>query len=355
MAGGAGTRFWPISRNSYPKQFIDFLGTGKSLLQMTVQRFLPIVPLENIYIVTSETYRDIIRRQLPELNEDQILLEPFRRNTAPCIAYANYRIKQRDPKANVVVTPSDHLIPDEKVFVEHMKSALECAENNAWLLTLGIHPTRPETGYGYIQYDENNRYMPDPRISKVKIFTEKPQLELAKQFLESGDFLWNAGIFVWQLPTILQAFERHLPEIDMLFQSIEQDLGTEREQESIHRIYEECTSISIDYGVMEKAENVSVLASDFAWSDLGTWTALYEQIKTPEQRNALVEPGNIFTYNTENCIITAPKETVVVAEGLADYVVAVTDNAVLICRKSEEQNIRQFVADVQISKGDKFV
>ena len=355
MAGGAGTRFWPVSRNAYPKQFIDFLGTGKSLLQMTVQRFLPVVPMENIYIVTNESYSAIVREQLPELEEGQILLEPFRRNTAPCIAYANYKIKQRNPEANIIVAPSDHLIPDEQLFNEHIASALACAENNAWLLTLGIHPTRPETGYGYIQYDNTNRYMPDPRISKVRIFTEKPQLELARQFLESGDFLWNAGIFVWKLPTILKAFEQHLPAIDQLFQSVEGDLGTEREQASIRRIYEECTAISIDYGIMEKAENVSVLASNFAWSDLGTWTALYEQIRQPEQKNALVEPANIFTYNTTNCIITAPKETVVVTEGLDDYVVAVTDNAVLVCRKSEEQNIRQFVADVQISKGEKFV
>ena len=305
MAGGAGTRFWPVSRNAFPKQFIDFLGTGKSLLQMTVQRFLPVVPMENIYIVTNETYSDLVREQLPELDAGHILLEPFRRNTAPCIAYANYKIKQRNPEANIIVAPSDHLIPDEQLFNEHIASALACAENNSWLLTLGIHPTRPETGYGYIQYDNTNRYMPDPRISKVRIFTEKPQLELAKQFLESGDFLWNAGIFVWKLPTIMKAFEQHLPAIDQLFQSVEQDLGTEREQASIRRIYEECTSISIDYGIMEKAENVSVLASNFAWSDLGTWTALYEQMKQPDQKNALVEPTNIFTYNTTNCIITA--------------------------------------------------
>ena len=199
MAGGAGTRFWPVSRNAFPKQFIDFLGTGKSLLQMTVQRFLPVVPMENIYIVTNETYSDLVREQLPELDAGHILLEPFRRNTAPCIAYANYKIKQRNPEANIIVAPSDHLIPDEQLFNEHIASALACAENNSWLLTLGIHPTRPETGYGYIQYDNTNRYMPDPRISKVRIFTEKPQLELAKQFLESGDFLWNAGIFVWKL------------------------------------------------------------------------------------------------------------------------------------------------------------
>ena len=355
MAGGAGTRFWPVSRASYPKQFIDFLGTGKSLLQMTIARFQAIVPKENFYIVTNEAYRDMVQRQLPELEEHQILLEPFRRNTAPCIAYAIHKIRRRNPDANIVVTPSDHLIPDEGRFAEHITSALACTEHNAWLLTLGIHPTRPETGYGYIQYDEHNRYMPDPRISKVRLFTEKPQLDLARQFIESGDFLWNAGIFVWKLPTIMQAFEQHLPDISQLFQSIEEDLDTPRENETIRKIYEECTSISIDYGILEKADNVNVLASDFAWSDLGTWTALYEELKKPEAENAMVEDDNIFTYNTTNCIITAPKDKVVVTEGLDDYVVAVTDNAVLVCRKSEEQNIRQFVADVQISKGDQYV
>ncbi len=355
MAGGVGSRFWPISRTSYPKQFIDFLGTGKSLLQMTVQRFRHLVPMENFYIVTSEKYRDLVKKQLPELQDSQILSEPFRRNTAPCIAYANYRIAMRNPEANIVVTPSDHLISDEASFVEHIESALSCTEHNAWLLTLGIHPTRPETGYGYIQCDEKNRYMPDPRISKVKLFTEKPQLDLAKQFIESGDFLWNAGIFVWKLPVVMQAFEMYLPEINQLFQSIASDLGTEREAASIRRIYEECTSISIDYGIMEKAENVNVLASDFPWSDLGTWTSLYEQMKQDENSNVITTPGNAFVYKSKNCIITVPKDKVVVVEGLDDYVVSVTDDAVLVCRKAEEQNIRQFVADVQIAKGDKYV
>lgn len=355
MAGGSGTRFWPISRSTYPKQFIDFLGTGKSLLQMTIQRFRGIIPMENFYIVTNEMYKDIVKKQLPELNDEQILLEPLRRNTAPCIEYANYKIKQRDPEANIVVTPSDHLIPDEKMFSEHILSALSCTKNNAWLLTLGIHPTRPDTGYGYIQYDEKNRYMPDPRISRVKMFTEKPQLELAQQFLESGNFLWNAGIFVWKLPVILQAFEMYLPEISKLFKSIEADLGTAEERKSIQRVYEVCTSISIDYGIMEKAENVNVLDSDFAWSDLGTWTSLYEQLKPDENKNAIIAQDSVFVYKSTNCIIATPKDKVVVVEGLDDYVVSANDDVILICRKSEEQNIRRFVVDVQIAKGEKFV
>ncbi|MBO4403445.1 MAG: mannose-1-phosphate guanylyltransferase [Bacteroidales bacterium] len=362
MAGGAGTRFWPMSTSAYPKQFIDFFGTGKSLLQMTLDRFRPLIPIEHFFIVTSERYYQVVKTQLPELKDEQILLEPFRRNTAPCIAYANGRIRQIDPDANIVVTPSDHLIYNEQSFVEHISSALACTENNAWLLTLGIQPTRPETGYGYIQYDEKNSYLPDPRISKVKLFTEKPQLELAKHFLESGDFLWNAGIFVWKAAVIRQAFERYLPEIHNLFLSIEEDLGTEREKASIERIYTECTSISIDYGVMEKAENVNVLASDFGWTDLGTWSSLHEQIRLHEQTkldeegNALLtQANNTFLYKSSNNIIAVPKEKVAVVEGLDGYIVAVTDEVVLICRKEEEQNIRQFVTDVQIVKGDIFV
>ena len=362
MAGGAGTRFWPMSTSDYPKQFIDFFGTGKSLLQMTVDRFKPIIPIDHFYVVTSEKYFSIVKKQLPEFKENQILLEPFRKNTAPCIAYANYKIKQINPEANIVVTPSDHLISDEASFVEHIQSALSCTENNAWLLTLGLQPTRPETGYGYIQCDKNNRYLPDPRISKVKLFTEKPQLELAKQFIESGDFLWNAGIFVWKLPVIQQAFEKFLPEINNLFVDIERELDTPSEKSAIARIYAECTAISIDYGIMEKAENVNVMAADFGWTDLGTWSSLHEQIrmhepmKMDEQGNAfLTQVKNAFLYKSNNNIIAVPKDKVVVADGLENYIVAVTDEVVLICRKDEEQNIRQFVTDLQIATGDKFV
>ena len=356
MAGGAGMRFWPMSTAAYPKQFIDFFGTGKSLLQMTVERFKSLIPIENFYVVTSERYFQIVKSQVPELKDDQILLEPFRRNTAPCIAYATYKIKYRNPEATIVVTPSDHLILNEKSFAEHIQSAISCATSNAWLLTLGIQPTRPETGFGYIQCDEHNRYLPDPRISKVKLFTEKPQLELAKSFIESGDFLWNAGIFVWKLPVILKAFETYLPDINNLFKSIENELYTENEKMAISRIYTECTSISIDYGIMEKSENVNVLASDFGWSDLGTWSTLHENLKQDDNKNVLLAPNNnAFVYKCSNSIISVPKDKVVVADGLDNYIVAVTDDVVLICRKDEEQNIRQFVTDVQIATGDRFV
>lgn len=355
MAGGVGTRFWPLSRTTYPKQFIDFLGVGQSLLQMTINRFEQVCPLENIYIVTNELYYDLVKKQIPQLQDEQIILEPMRRNTAPCIAYANYRIKKRNPNANIIVSPSDHVIFNEATFVEHIKSALMCVEKNPWLLTLGIRPTRPDTGYGYIQYNDKNRYVPDRRIYKVQVFTEKPQLELAKQFIESGDFLWNAGIFAWKLSVIQQAFEQYLPDVDELFKSIEDKIGTDAEKEVIVNTYAQCRSISIDYGVMEKAENVHVLCSDFGWSDLGTWSALFEQLKKDENNNAIASSGDVFTYKTKDCIINTPKNKVVVVQGLEDYIVSESDNILLICKKQDEQQIRQFVTDVQMKKGDEYV
>ena len=355
MAGGVGARFWPLSRTNYPKQFIDFLGVGKSLLQMTVSRFENICPSENMYIVTNESYYDLVKKQVPQFTDEQIILEPMRRNTAPCIAYANYRIKKKNPNANIVVAPSDHIIFNEIAFVEHIQAALACAERNPWLLTLGIQPTRPDTGYGYIQYDEKNRYVPDRRIYKVKVFTEKPELDLAKQFIESGDFLWNAGIFTWKLSTIQQAFEAYLPDVDELFKRNEDKIGTPEEEEAITDIYAQCRSISIDYGVMEKADNVNVLSSDFGWSDLGTWTALFEQLRKDENNNAIAAPCDVFTYKTENCIINTPKNKVVVVQGLKDYIVSESNNTLMICRKEDEQQIRQFVTDVQMKKGDEYV
>ncbi len=355
MAGGVGSRFWPLSRINYPKQFIDFLGMGKSLLQMTISRFENVCPIENMFIVTNQLYYDLVKKQVPQFNDEQIILEPMRRNTAPCIAYANYRIKKINPNANIVVAPSDHVIFNEIAFIEHIKAALACVEKNPWLLTLGIQPTRPDTGYGYIQYDEKNRYLPDRRIYKVKVFTEKPELELAKQFIDSGDFLWNAGIFAWKLHTIQKAFEYYLPDVDGLFKEIENKIATPEEKEAIENVYAQCRSISIDYGVMEKADNVNVLSSDFGWSDLGTWTALFEQLKKDGSNNAITSVGDVFTYNTENCIINTPKNKVVVVQGLKDYIVSESNNTLMICRKEDEQQIRQFVTDVQMKKGDDYV
>jgi mannose-1-phosphate guanylyltransferase len=355
MAGGVGVRFWPLSKTSRPKQFIDILGVGKSLIQMTVNRFKHICPMENIYIVTNEIYYDLVKEQIPHISDEQIILEPMRRNTAPCIAYANSKIKRRNPDANIIVAPSDHIILDENLFVNHVQSAIFCVENNPWLLTLGIKPTRPDTGYGYIQFDENNKYAPEQRISKVKIFTEKPELDLAKQFLESGDFLWNAGIFVWKLNVINKAFDLYLPDVAELFKQYDDKINTPLEKETIHLIYEQCRSISIDYGIMEKATNVHVLSSDFGWSDLGTWGSLFEQVKRDENNNAIHAHKDVFTYDTNDCIINTPKGKVVVVQGLQDYIVSESDNTLLICKKKDEQQIRQFVNDVQTQKGDKYI
>jgi mannose-1-phosphate guanylyltransferase len=322
---------------------------------MTVERFSKICPSENTYIVTNEIYYDLVKKQLPQLSDEQIILEPMRRNTAPCIAYANYKIKQRNPNATIVVAPSDHIILNEDSFAKHIEAAMSCAERNPLLLTLGIKPTRPDTGYGYIQFDERNNYAPEPRISKVKLFTEKPELELAQQFLESGDFLWNAGIFVWKLSTIEQAFEQFLPDVDELFRQGADKLNTSQEKETFYSIYEKCRSISIDYGVMEKASNVHVLSSDFGWSDLGTWGSLFEYSKKDENNNAVFSSKDVFTYSTSDCIINTPKNKVVVVQGLEDYIVSESDNILLICKKTDEQQIRQFVNDVQLEKGEKYV
>jgi len=354
MAGGIGARFWPMSRQNHPKQFIDILGTGDTLIQSTFNRFRRVCPAENIYIVTNEIYKKQVLDQLPDIQAAQVLCEPSRRNTAPCIAYANYRIFQLNPEANVVVAPSDHIILKEDIFIEVITAALEASEKNNWLLTLGIQPSRPDTGYGYIQFDESTVYQADNRIKKVKTFTEKPQLEMAKQFLSSGDFLWNSGIFIWKLKTIMAAFDKHLPEISQLFKAGTGKYATPEEDAFIQQTYSVCKSISIDYGVMEKAENVYVLSSDFGWSDLGTWGSLYDTRKKDEHGNTVVGQ-NVLMYNSHNCIVNMPKEKLVVLQGLDDYIVVEDEGTLLVCRKGDEQHIRQFVNDVMIEKGEKYV
>lgn len=354
MAGGVGARFWPMSRKDHPKQFIDILGTGETLIQATFKRFLKICPAENIYIVTNESYKKLVLEQLPLLNEAQVLCEPTRRNTAPCIAYANYTILQRNPDANIVVAPSDHIILKEDVFTEVILAALNATEKNDWLVTLGIQPNRPDTGYGYIQFEEKITCETDNRIKKVKTFTEKPQLEMAKQFLASGDFLWNSGIFIWRLKIIMKSFEEHLPDVDQLFRAGIGKYATPEEPAFIDQTYSMCKSISIDYGVMEKAENVFVLSSDFGWSDLGTWGSLYDTRKKDDDANAIVGQ-KVMMYDSHNCIVNMPKDKLVVIHGLDGFIVVEEEGTLLICRKEEEQQIRQFVNDVMIEKGEKYV
>lgn len=354
MAGGIGSRFWPMSRTHTPKQFLDILGIGQTLFQMTLSRFRKICPVENIVIVTNEKYKDLVIKQAPEINSEQILCEPARRNTGPCIAYANYKIKEINPNAIVVVAPSDHIILKEDVFVDVIESALVSAEQNDWLITLGIQPSRPDTGYGYIQIDKKRRDSRDNRIHKVKAFTEKPEYDLALQFLKNGDFLWNAGIFVWSLKSILKAFDEHLTDVNDIFKEGIGLYNTKRESLFIENAYSICKNISIDYGILEKANNVFVLSSDFGWSDLGTWGSLYAIREKDENKNSVLGK-NIMTYDTEKCIVNVKSNKLVVLQGLEDFIVVDDDNILLICKKSEEQKIRQIVNDVKATKGDRFV
>ena len=353
MAGGIGSRFWPMSRNAFPKQFLDILGTGKTLLQQTYERFLPICPKENIFIVTNESYVDLVLKQLPDVKSSQVLGEPHRKNTAPCIAYASYKILSMNPDANVVVAPSDHVILKEAEFTSAVQKGLYFVSKNHSLLTIGIQPSRPDTGYGYIQFIDD-KIQEDNKISKVKTFTEKPNLEMAKFFLQTGEFLWNAGIFMWSAKSIHSAIAEHLPDIDALFKEAAAHFNSKSENEYVRKAYEQCTNISIDFGVMEKAKNVFVMSSEFGWSDLGTYGSLFEHIKHDTNENAVVGK-NVMLYDSKNCFISVPKDKLVVLQGLDDYIVVESENVLLVCRKRDEQQIRQFVNDVKLTKGDKFV
>ena len=353
MAGGVGSRFWPISRTQKPKQFLDILGTGKSLLQQTYSRFARVCPPENIYIVTNEMYSQQVAEQLPEINTEQILAEPARRNTAPCIAYSNLKIKAKNPNANIVVAPSDHLILDETKFVEVIEKSFEFVSQNDSLLTLGINPTRPETGYGYIQIKdekpENFNY-----LNKVKSFTEKPNRETAEMFLESGEFFWNSGIFIWSLKSINKAFNTFLPEIAQLFSNTDEITTLEKELSFIKNAYSECKNISIDNGIMEHAENVFVYCTEFGWSDLGTWDSLYENSEKNNDKNAS-NSTNVLTYDTKNTLINVPKDKLVIVDGLDGYIIAESDNILMITKRDNEKKIREFVKDVEEQKGEEFV
>jgi mannose-1-phosphate guanylyltransferase len=352
MAGGIGSRFWPLSRNSKPKQFIDILGTGKTLLQQTYLRMKRVCPGQNILIVTSRAYRDQVLEQLPEVDASQVLLEPMRRNTAPCIAFANYKILQKNPNATVVVAPSDHLILNEDRFIETLQTAISFASHNDALLTLGIQPNRPETGYGYIQAGKQvDRGIPN--LFRVKTFTEKPNLELAKVFYASGEFFWNSGLFIWSLPSILKAFSSHLPEVDTLFKDVCDKFGTEEEDRVVERVYSECRNISIDYGIMEKVDNGYVICSEFGWSDLGTWGSLYTHLAKDKQGNA-VAGKDVMLYNTKGSLVNITGRKLVVLQGLEDFIVVDTNDILLVCRMQDEQEIKKFVGDILIEKGERF-
>jgi len=342
MAGGIGSRFWPMSRTRHPKQFLDFLGTGRTLIQQTFDRFLPLCPAENIYVVTNAQYAPLVHEQLPQLQREQVLLEPDRRNTAPCIAYANHVIAKRDPQARIIVAPSDHLVMQEEVFRDRIRIALEQASSTECLVTLGITPNRPDTGYGYIQFSaaEDSE---QPEVKRVKNFTEKPDHATAQRFLESGDYLWNSGIFIWSIASITKAFSTHLPAMAQLF-----------EHGDIPKVYAKCESISIDYGILEKADNVFVVAGDFGWSDLGTWGSLYTQL--PKDTNGNTGTGKLVrVYDGVDNMVHIQDDRLVVLQGLDDFIVVSTDDALLVCRKKDEQQIKAIVQELTAETGERYI
>jgi mannose-1-phosphate guanylyltransferase len=350
MAGGIGSRFWPFSRTQHPKQFHDVLGVGRSMLQLTVDRFRGICPPENVFVVTNRDYVGLVQQHLPEMPLDQILGEPIGRNTAPCVAYASYRIAQRDPQATIIVTPADHAVLREEEFRRLIREAVSAARQHEVLITLGIQPSRPDTGYGYIQYMDDASYqLPGTELYKVKTFTEKPNIELARMFIESGDFLWNAGLFIWRAGVIIEAFRNLLSDVAEVFEDGKERLGTPDEAAFIDEVYSRCPNISIDFGIMEKAENVYVLPADIGWSDLGTWDSLH-RVSTRDANDNVVD-GDAILYDTRECIIKTPHERLVVVQGLEGYIVAEYDNVLLICQRTEEQRVKDFVADVKAKKG----
>ncbi|MCA6078122.1 mannose-1-phosphate guanylyltransferase [Fulvivirga sedimenti] len=349
MAGGIGSRFWPFSRNDKPKQFLDILGIGKSLIQLTFERFTSLCPPENVLVVTNAEYADLVAEQLPALSSEQILLEPFRRNTAPCIAYAAYKIQEQNPDAVMIVAPSDHVILNTDLFIKTVSTAVEQAADQEKLITIGINPNRPETGFGYIQYLENT----GNDLKKVKTFTEKPEKSLAEKFIESGDFVWNSGIFVWGVRAIITGFHQHLPEVAATFDEIRADLGTSHENDSIYNAYSHTANISIDYGIMEKSSDVYVVLGDFDWSDLGSWDALYDMSEKNEDGN--VVKANALLYDTTGSLITGPKDQLILVQGLDDYLVTVCDNVFLVCKRGDEKRFRDYVADVKEKKGKEFL
>jgi mannose-1-phosphate guanylyltransferase len=340
MAGGAGVRFWPLSRDKYPKQFLDILGTGKTFIQQTFDRFEKIIPKENILVVIGEAHLSLVKKQLPDIPDENILIESVRRNTAPCIAYAMYKLLVKNPKATVVVSPSDHLILDEAAFIVTIQKCLSTAEQKKTMVTIGIQPTRPETGYGYIQI--NKRESNELGIFKVKTFTEKPNIEMAKVFVESGEFFWNSGIFVWSLDTIKNAFDSYLPDIAELLSAGADVYYTDKEKDFIQNAYSECRAISIDFGIMEKAKNVDVVCADFGWSDLGTWSSLFLHKDKDESKN-LVDAKDIFIENVKKSMIKVSSNKLVVIKDIDNYLIVDTDDVLLICPKTNDNDIKKLV------------
>jgi mannose-1-phosphate guanylyltransferase len=352
MAGGLGTRFWPMSRASFPKQFLDILGTGETLIQSAYKRYAAFILPENIYVITSEEYVNIVKEQLPELKHENILAEPSRKNTAPCVAYISFKLLQKDPEAALVVAPSDHVVTDMETFKRLSLHGLQFAKKHGAFVTLGVEPTYPNTGYGYIQFD--NSCAKEDNVYKIKTFTEKPDLELAKTFLASGDFLWNAGIFIWDINSVLQAFEQFQPEMFELFASEKNNFNTGKEKQALERIYPLCVSISIDYAIMEKASNVYVIPASFGWSDLGTWNSAYSNLEKDKKGNAITSE-NIIAFDLKDSMVSGPEEKLLVLQGLEDFIVVDTKDVLLICKKEKEQQVKEFLSEVKKKKGDKYL
>ena len=341
MAGGVGSRFRPMSTEERPKQFIDVLGTGRSLLQLTVERFGQMVPAENVWVVTNAKYADIVGEQLPDMPRGNILCEPCRRNTAPCIAYVSWRIKSKDPKANIVVTPSDHIVTNVQEFQRVISECMAFTADSDAIVTLGMKPSRPETGYGYIQADLSSPSLRNKGIFRVDSFREKPDLQTAEQYIKKNNYFWNAGIFIWNVSTIVNAFRVYQPRMAKIFEALLPVYGTPEEQQIINEQFPKCENISVDYAIMEKAEEIFVCPADFGWSDLGTWGSLLTQSKRDLYGNALIGE-NISLFESRGCIVHTTQEKKVVIQGLDGYIVAENDDTLLICKLSEEQRIKQF-------------
>ena len=344
MAGGVGSRFWPMSTKEKPKQFIDVLGVGRSLLQLTLDRFEGVCLPENVWIVTNKQYFDIVHEQLPEVPIGNILLEPCRRNTAPCIAYVSWRIKKQDPKANIIVTPSDHIVTNPNEFRRVITSCMKFTSETDSIVTLGMTPTRPETGYGYIQADLSSYSPRNKEIFRVDSFKEKPDLNTAQEYLRQKNYFWNAGIFIWSVETIVNAFRVYQPTIANIFEELMPVYGTSEEQKCIDERYSEIDNISVDYAIMEKAEEIFICPANFGWSDLGTWGSLLLHTSHDINGNSIIGQ-NIKVYDSKNNIIHATQEKKVVIQGLDGYIVAENEGTLLICKLSEEQRIKQFNGD----------
>jgi mannose-1-phosphate guanylyltransferase len=351
MAGGIGSRFWPMSRQNLPKQFLDILNTGQTLVQATFQRLTDFIPPENIYVVTSIEYMHIVREQLPAIRKENILGEPSRKNTAPCIAYISFKLMQKDPKASLVVAPADHLVLDRIAFKKVCLEALSFVNKHNALITLGITPLKPNTGYGYIQRELQSV---TDNVYKVKTFTEKPNIELAKTFLASGDFLWNAGIFVWQVKNIIKAFETLMPEMYDVFFAEKEAFNTHEEKKALEHIYPLCTNISIDFGIMEKANNVYVIPASFGWSDLGTWNSIYENLEKDYLENA-VAGEKVVVIDSSKCIVHSGNNKLIVLQGLEGFIVVDTHDVLLVCKREKEQEIKDYVAEVRRNIGDEYL